>query len=392
MKRRVVAVGLVMIANAIIQFDWLTFAPMNDAAAAYYRVSTDTVGLFALSFAVLFLPLGIPAGWYIDKFGVRASMRLAAMLLAVGAVVRAADGFGAALTGQVLLAVAQPIIMSVISPLAATRHPERERLTVVSLCMMSSFAGLALAFLIVPAAFAGAGIATTLAATAAVHLVLAIGMMVFIGNDTAVRSDTLHIEQRAVAGLLRDRSFLILLGFILLGNGYFNGLLTWLEQLLHDQGFDATRAGYAGVAIIIGGVAGSIVIPALAARVGGLRGAAPIGLAATILFSPIALQTENAFVLYAACALLGFSLMGLVPLLIDAVSVIAGPARAGFALATFWVVANAGAAAMIAALPAFSRGTDWRPAVWALETILIFELLLTPLVPRSATTLEVPKS
>jgi cyanate permease len=370
-----------MIANAIIQFDWLTFAPMTDASAAYYHVSTDTVGLFAFCFAVLFLPLGIPAGWYIDRFGVRASMRVAGILLAVGAVVRAFDGFGGALTGQILLAVAQPIIMSVISPLAATRHPEREHLTVVSLCMMSSFAGLALAFLIVPTAFASAGIPVTLAVTAVLHVALAAGMIFLTGPDP-VRSDTLHIERRAVGELLRDRRFLTLLGFILLGNGYFNGLLTWLEQLLHGQGFDAVRAGYAGVAIIFGGVAGSIAVPALAARFGGLRRVAPFGIGATAVLTPIALQTANASVLYGSSVLLGFALMGLVPLLIDAVSAIAGAARAGLALATFWVVANAGAAAVIAVLPAFARGADWHPAVWALEAIVVLELVLTPLVPR----------
>jgi MFS family permease len=390
-KRRAVAVGFVMLANAIIQFDWLTFAPMTDASAAYYHVSTDTVGLFALCFAVLFLPLGIPAGWYIDRFGVRASLRVAGILLAAGAVVRAVDGFAGALTGQILLAVAQPIIMSVISPLAATRHPEREQLTVVSLSMMSSFAGLALAFLIVPTAFATAGIAATLVAAAVVHVALGLGMVFFVDPDP-IASETLHFEQRGIAALLGDRRFLTLLGFILLGNGYFNGLLTWLEQLLRGQGFDAVHAGYAGVAIIIGGVAGSIVVPALAVRLGGLRGLAPFGLGATMLFSPIALLTGNAFVLYAASALLGFSLMGLVPLLIDAVSAIAGAARAGFALATFWVVANAGAAAMIAVLPAFAHGTDWRPAVWALEALLLIELLLTPFVPRFASATEVSQS
>jgi predicted MFS family arabinose efflux permease len=389
-KHRAVAVGLVMIANAIIQFDWLTFAPMTDASAAYYHVSTDTVGYFALCFAVLFLPLGIPSGWYIDRFGVRASLRVAGILLAVGAAVRAVDGFGPALTGQILLAVAQPIIMSVISPLAATRHPEREHLTVAALCMMSSFAGLALAFLIVPIAFASAGIATTLAAVAIVHVALAFGMIFMAGPDP-VRSDTIHISPRVMVELLRDRRFLVLLGVILLGNGYFNGFATWLEQLLHGQGFDAVHAGYAGVAVIIGGVAGSIVVPALAVRLGGARRVAPLCIGATLVLSPAVLITANALVLYAASVLLGFFLMGLVPLLIDGVSAIAGASRAGIALATFWVVANAGGAAVIAVLPAFARGNDWRLAVWALEAILLLDAFFVPFLPRSATTIEVSK-
>jgi len=371
-KHRAVAVGLVMIANAIIQFDWLTFAPMTDASAAYYHVSTDTVGYFALCFAVLFLPLGIPSGWYIDRFGVRASLRVAGILLAVGAAVRAVDGFGPALTGQILLAVAQPIIMSVISPLAATRHPEREHLTVAALCMMSSFAGLALAFLIVPIAFASAGIATTLAAVAIVHVALAFGMIFMAGPDP-VRSDTIHISPRVMVELLRDRRFLVLLGVILLGNGYFNGFATWLEQLLHGQGFDAVHAGYAGVAVIIGGVAGSIVVPALAVRLGGARRVAPLCIGATLVLSPAVLITANALVL------------------IDGVSAIAGASRAGIALATFWVVANAGGAAVIAVLPAFARGNDWRLAVWALEAILLLDAFFVPFLPRSATTIEVSK-
>jgi cyanate permease len=381
MRSRIGAVALVMAANALIQFDWLTFAPMTTAVATHYRVTPDQVGLFALCFAVLFLPLGIPSGWFIDRFGVRTCMWVSAALLALGGAVRAGDGFSFALAGQTILAIAQPLVMSVVSPLALTRHPPREHLTVISLCMMSTFAGLALAFFVIPSAFASLGIPATLRVLAAIHVVLAIA---FLGMPPDPgRSTLLQVAKGTALSLLRNRAFLISLGLITLGNAYFNGLATWLEQILRSAGVDAVRAGYAGAAIIVGGVAGSIVVPVLAQRLGGLRAIAPGALLAVLVLSPIVTQSASRVSLYGGFALLGLVLLGIVPLFIDFVSELAGAANAGFALATFWTAANAGAAAAIALLPLFARGDDWRPAIWALEAIVAVEFGIALLL-RSA--------
>jgi len=247
--------------------------------------------------------------------------------------------------------------------------------------MMSTFVGLALAFFVIPSAFASFGIPATLRVLAAIHVVLAIA---FLGmSPDPGRSTLLAVGKGAALALLRNRSFLISLGLITLGNAYFNGLATWLEQILRSAGVDAVRAGYAGAAIIIGGVAGSIVVPLLAPRLGGLRAIAPPALLAVLVLSPVITQSASPVSLYGGFALLGLVLLGIVPLFIDFVSELAGAANAGFALATFWTAANAGAAAAIALLPLFARGDDWRPAIWALEAIVGVEFGIALLL-RSA--------
>src|SRR5204862_7502934 len=70
------------------------------------------------------------------------------------------------------------------------------------------------------------------------------------------------------APLLRDRQILLLLVLSFLGLGVFNGLTTWLEPIVAPRGIYAVPAGLAGGAILLGGVVGAVVLPALSDRLG----------------------------------------------------------------------------------------------------------------------------
>src|SRR5262249_61862913 len=66
-----------------------------------------------------------------------------------------------------------------------------------------------------------------------------------------------------LARLLRDRDLRILLVLSFLGLGVFNGLTTWLAQILAPRGIDADQAGPVRGAIIVGGIGGAVVVPAI---------------------------------------------------------------------------------------------------------------------------------
>ena len=61
--------------------------------------------------------------------------------------------------------------------------------------------------------------------------------------------------------MLRQRDFLFLLVMFFIGLGLFNGLSTWIEDIVRPRGFSISQAGVLGGLMLIGGVVGAVVIP-----------------------------------------------------------------------------------------------------------------------------------
>jgi cyanate permease len=58
--------------------------------------------------------------------------------------------------------------------------------------------------------------------------------------------------------------FVLLVSFI--GLGIFNGITTWVENIIRPRGFSPTDAGTLGALMIVGGVIGAVVLPAFSDR------------------------------------------------------------------------------------------------------------------------------
>ena len=97
------------------QLLWLTYAPVTTAAAQHYGVSVTAIGWLANVFPLLYVLLAVPAGLALDRWP-RAALAAGALLTALGGVVRlGGDSFGWALAGQLMVAVAQPLVLNAIT-------------------------------------------------------------------------------------------------------------------------------------------------------------------------------------------------------------------------------------------------------------------------------------
>jgi cyanate permease len=65
---------------------------------------------------------------------------------------------------------------------------------------------------------------------------------------------------------LKVKPFLLMLVVALIGLGIFNGVSTWIENIIRPRGFTPTDAGALGAFMIVGGLIGAIIIPALSDR------------------------------------------------------------------------------------------------------------------------------
>jgi MFS family permease len=62
---------------------------------------------------------------------------------------------------------------------------------------------------------------------------------------------------------LRKRDFGLLMVVFFVGLGVFNGVTTWIEEIVNPRGFSITQAGIVGGLMIVGGIIGAVIIPLL---------------------------------------------------------------------------------------------------------------------------------
>ena len=65
---------------------------------------------------------------------------------------------------------------------------------------------------------------------------------------------------------LRKKDFILLMIIFFVGLGVFNAVTTWIEEIVRPRGFSIVQAGNAGGIMILGGVIGAVILPALSDR------------------------------------------------------------------------------------------------------------------------------
>ncbi|MGZ3440103.1 MAG: MFS transporter, partial [Polyangia bacterium] len=184
--------------------------------------------------------------------------------------------------------------------------------------------------------------------------------------------------------LVRDRELRLLCLLSALGLGVFNGLTTWLEPMVAPHGIDAEHAGLLGGMLIVAGIVGSVVVPALSDAT---RRRKPflVVCAAMALVTIHPLCTSGRFGLALAMAgVHGFFFLPAFALLLEMSTNIAGAAAAGAATSLILLAGNAGGVLVIVAVPLVKGGgADFRRAVLLLVALLAATTLLALRAPET---------
>lgn len=284
--------------------------------------------------------------------------------------------FYALLVGQVGIAAAQPYIVNGISKLVADWFPPEQNAAANGLGTVGLFIGMALGMGLTPELVERYSLGTAMAVFAGLAILGAVAFFLFgHENQAAHRADaTLLHESRA---LLADRNLLRLFAIAFLALGYFNGLTTWLELILLPRGISSTQAGLGGAALILGGIVGAAVVPAISDRLGRRKPFLLVcSLAALGLTYPLCYSSQPGL-LYALGAGLGAAFLPGYALLLTMTEEEAGVDRAGAATGVLMMTGNAGGVVIILAMQIVKGdGAEWRNAVGLLLGILLFALLL----------------
>ncbi|MFC5743702.1 MFS transporter [Dyella tabacisoli] len=366
--------------QALMQFEWLRFAPMTSEIATHYGVSPSAIGNLSLVFPLLFVLLALPVGVWLDRVPVRTSLRISAVGMALAALLRMVEpSYAYLFAGQLAFALLQPLVLGLIARLALIWFDEGERLRATEIPSMAMFIGLALAFVLVPVIGY-----RTLWLDAAVLGALALLTWFWVPVDpreAKVAAGPRPSWRAGMMTMLRSPVFLVLIAYFFLANGYFNAISTWLESILHRQGIDAQTAGIVALCMLVSGIISMALIEPVARRMGlrSLMVAAAVG---SIGVTMVLFNSGSPIVLCLSGIVLGATLLAPLPLLIQAVVNTTGEDHAGTAASLFWLVGNAGATAFIAVLEPVADAGRWTFGCGLLIVLLVLQGILAMGGPR----------
>jgi cyanate permease len=317
---RWVVLAVVMLINLAIQILWIGYSSITSSAADYYGVSEFKIGLLSMAFMIAFIPLSLPVAWVIDTKGIRVAIGTAGVLMGVCGIGRglAGDNFALVMLFTVGIAIAQPFLLNSWTKVPAVWFAPGQRATAVGLTTLASFLGIAAGMALSPILTGSLSIATTQLLYGAFAAVCAVLVLVLLRSRPATPPCPPGMDERALMldGLrsaIRVKPFLVMLGVAFVVMGIFNGVATWVEQIVRPRGFSADDAGILGALMLVAGVIGAVVLPALSDR---RRKRVPFLVLALLLTIPgvvgLAFATST-WLLFVSAAELGFFVIAVLP-------------------------------------------------------------------------------
>jgi MFS family permease len=317
---RWVVLASFMLIVAMNQALWITFASITGDAMKFYATSDIMIGLLSIVFMAVYIVLVLPAAWLIDTWGIRGAVSLGAALTAVFGLTRGlfADSFTAVFISQIGIAVGQPLILGAITKLAGRWFPRDERATAAGLGTLGVYIGVLVSVLVTPMLLGAHGMKSALLVSGIAGAAAAVFFLVTIREKPPTPAGPADQEVRSLMfdglkSMMRQKDFILLLIIFFVGLGMFNGVTTWIEEIVAPRGFTSDQAGIAGGLMLAAGIVGAFALPLLSDST---RRRKPFVIIALIGLLPglLGLAFAQAYwLLLAASAVFGFFLLSAGP-------------------------------------------------------------------------------
>ncbi len=334
-----------MFIAAMTQLLWITFAPITGTAAEFYGISELEIGLLSMSFMIVYIVMAIPSAWVIDTYGFRVAVGIGAALTGIFALTRGifASDYTLVLASQIGIAIGQPFVMGSITKVAARWFPINQRATATGLGTLSLYVGILLAMVLTPYLTIKYNMESMLMIYGVVTAISAITFIIFARENPPTPPCPPGYEERALMfdGLKRvfkARDFVLLTIIFFVGLGIFNGVSTWIEPIVSPRGFSISQAGMLGGLMLLGGIIGALVLPALSDR---YRKRKPFILLALIGLTPglVGMTFATSYwLLLLSGFVFGFFLLSAGPIILQYGAEVTYPAPEGTSNNLLWLV------------------------------------------------------
>lgn len=319
---RWVVLAVFMFLNLTMQMLWIAYAPITGPAMDYYHVSDLQIGLLSMVFMIAFIPLSLPVSWIIDKYGYRKAVSIGAVLMGIFGLLRgfAGTSYTTVLISTIGIAVAQPFLLNAWTTLPAKWFRKEERATMVGFITLANLVGTGAGMVITPILYEGGiPIATIQLIYGGIAALSSLLFIVFARENPPTPPCAEEEEVRALMldGLkhaMKVKPFLMFLAISFVGLGIFNGVTTWVERIIAPRGFTPTDAGAMGALMLVGGILGAVILPAISDKQQKRQRFLYLGIALAIPGLLGITYANSAWTLFASSFILGFFLVSANPI------------------------------------------------------------------------------
>ena len=279
-RYRYVILVVYMLLTMAVEIQWLTHASVARPAELFYKGQFNpssflNIDFLALSYMIVFLIMSFPASYIIDTMGIKVALTAGAVLTALFSLLKAIlfKSFTGVLISQIGLAVAQPLIINSVTALTVRWFPLKERALTAGLAILAQYLGIIIAMLVTPTLVGsnpnlgnyGSGFGGMLWIYGIFSLVTAILLIVFIKEkptgSTFEKSERYPFME-GLSHILKQRDMLLTILLFCIGLGILNAISSMTDSITEYLGIKDSD-GLVGGIMLIGGILGSVVIPAL---------------------------------------------------------------------------------------------------------------------------------
>lgn len=272
-KYRWIVLAVFSLLNAVIQMQWLTFAPVAREARLFYDSTPMQIDLLSMIFMGVFIIVCIPASFIVDKYGIRLGVGIGALLVGVFGIFKGvfAESYTMVVITQIGLAIGQPFIINAATKVAGQWFPIKERATAVGIATMAQFLGIITVMIITPmlitqTADGNYELSGMLMKYGIVSVIGAILFLVFIREKPPQSPDGKEYSERILVidgfkRIIRNRDMQIVMIMFFIGLGLFNAVSTCIDQICEIKGLDVEQTGLVGGIMLIAGIIGAIILP-----------------------------------------------------------------------------------------------------------------------------------
>ena len=334
----IVAFALV---GASTQLVWLNFAGVTTVAAERYGVSENAIGWLAQVFPLLYVVLAIPAGLILDRW-FRSGLLVGAVLTAFGASLRLiGDDYGWLLAGQIVAAVAQPLVLNAVTGITGHYLAEKDRPKGIAAGTASIFAGMVIAFLLAAIFADGNQLPTMLILTAIFSVVSALVLLVALRKPGEHRAEHHRPDRSALKVAWGDSLIRRLCVLAIFPFGVFVAMTTFAQALLEPAGVSGETASTILLVNVVAGVIGCAVIPVIVVRHRAESSLLVMSLLLTALACVALAFVPSALMGFVAITVIGFLLLPALPIVLELVERRTGEAE-GTGAGLIWMAGNLG--------------------------------------------------
>jgi len=353
---------------------WVTFAPISDITSNYfggsgYYASSTSVNMLANIFLITYLPGTALSIFMMKYFNLRKALAISGFLTMFGALLRyiaAANSnewgieatYAVMILGQVCAGIGQPMLLNSPPAVASIWFPTSEREIATTIGSMFSPIGSAVGqiipFLLVSQTNNNAATDDDYTVHGMANLMLVEFILCVIpltltviffkdqpptapSKSTKLKIDNAREGAEASAGvsdyqravdsfkqdmltLLHNKDYILLVISFGIGVGFFNALLTLLNQIVQPFGYSNDDAGTFGAVFIVFGLVGAGSIGSLMEKTKAYRPILKIGVAICVFFLGLflcMLFSNNYWPLLASIGILGFFMLPLLPVMME---------------------------------------------------------------------------